>query len=74
MALNKTTLASLMASAVAAKIVSNGGPLTNPADLFDALADAVVNHLTTSGEVDTTGGLLLAPPGGGPCTGTAKIK
>lgn len=74
MALDASVLASLMAAKVAAKVAANGGALTNPADMFAALADAVVTHIKAAGMVDTTGALLLAPTGGGPCTGTAGIK
>ena len=41
-------------------------------DLCDAIATAVVNHITGSGIVNPAG-TMIAPTGGGPVTGTGTI-
>ncbi len=41
------------------------------ADMCSAIAEAVVQHITTHASVVPT--LLVAPPGGGPVTGTGTV-
>jgi hypothetical protein len=70
MALSKTVLGALMHSKMDA--LSNEDK-ADRAKTFEALADAVIQHLTTAGVVTVNPAGLLAPPGtaGGPVTGAA---
>jgi hypothetical protein len=67
--------ASTLSAAMRAALLSN--PDTGATDgealtaMCDAIADAVVAHVVASAVVVPT--LLVAPPGGGPVTGTATI-
>ncbi len=72
MALNATTLGAAIRSA----ILSKGEGITDNAAttaLCDAIAEAVVAHITANAVVPALG--LIAPPGtgGGPVTGSAVI-
>ena len=71
MALSGSALSALMRTAMLANpaIQAIDGPGLTA--MCDALAGAVVAHLTTSGVVLPL--LLVAPPGGGPVTGTGTI-
>lgn len=48
-------------------------PKATPAEFSLAVATAMVTYLKANAEVDPAG-TLLAPAGGGPCTGKGKIK
>ena len=67
--------ASVLSAAIRADVLAKGttGARDDPAftDLCDALAAAVVTHITSAGVVVPV--LLVAPPGGGPVTGTGVI-
>lgn len=76
MALNKAILGALMRSKVHAV-----GAVENEQDYFDALAEAVIEHLTTAGVVTTTVntavatvGTAAAQSGTGVGTGVGRIS
>lgn len=68
MALNAVTLGDSFKAAFVANGAADNAATTA---LCTALALAVVSHITTNGVVVPT--LLVAPPGGGPVTGTGTI-
>lgn len=41
--------------------------------VFEALADAVITHVSTTAQISGVCVGLAAPPGGGPVTGTAVL-
>lgn len=71
MALSAATLSAAMKTALLAD--PGTGAVNNPAltKVCDAIAQAVVTHITTSAIVLPL--LLVAPPGGGPVTGTGVV-
>lgn len=76
MALSASTLKGLMKTQIVAVFAAKGNPVSDTAlleDICEAIATAVVNHITASAVVVPTA--LLAPPGmaGGPVTGTGTI-
>jgi len=71
MALNATTLGDAIKAALLAD--AETGAIDNAAltKTCTAIASAVVSHITTSAVVLPA--LLVAPPGGGPVTGTGVV-
>lgn len=71
MALSSSVLSAAIRSAIIAKPAIQA--LDNPAltDLCDAIAGAVVSHITSAAVVVPTA--LVAPSGGGPVTGVGSI-
>jgi len=71
MALNASTLSAAMRAALLAN--PNTQALNNAAltAVCDAIASTVVSHITAAGIVLPL--LMVAPPGGGPVTGTGVI-
>ena len=67
--------AAVLSAAIRADVLAKGttGAQDTAAftDLCDAIATAVVAHITGAAVVIPT--LLVAPPGGGPVTGTAEV-
>lgn len=69
---------SVLSAAIRSAIIANSAiqAIDGPAltGLCDAIADAVVAHITSSAVVVTNPGApLTAPPGGGPVTGTGLV-
>lgn len=67
---------SVLSGLIRTKMLAKGAPLNAQdgqalTDMCDAIAEAVVQHVTGDGVVLPT--LLVAPNGGGPVTGTGTI-
>jgi hypothetical protein len=71
MALNPTTLANAIKSALLADPATGAQNNAALAAMCTAIATAVVTHITTSAVVVPV--LLVAPPGGGPITGFGVV-
>jgi hypothetical protein len=66
--------ATVLSAALRAALISKGEGITDNAAttaLCDAIAEAVVAHITANAVVLPV--LLVAPPGGGPVTGTGVV-
>jgi len=77
MALNAVTLAAALEPTLKAAHLAVGAQENPALDTFmaalaTAIATAVVSHITANAVVNPT--LLVAPPGGGPVTGTGGIS
>lgn len=69
MALSATVLKGLITTKVTA--ATAGGPLQSPDAMFEAIAEAIVEHFTAAAVVTATG---VSPPGGGPVPSTGTIS
>ncbi len=70
MPLSTSTLSASIRSKVLAKGTTGARDTSEFTDLCDAIAQAVVEHITGAGLVTVNPLGLAAPPGGGPVTGT----
>jgi hypothetical protein len=74
MATNATGLADLMDSkAQAAFPIENAAARAGRKAMFTAVAEAMVEHFTTFAQISGVAVGLVAPPGGGPVTGTLVL-
>ena len=73
MALNASTLSSLIKADILANVPSANEDTVAVQKLSDAIADSVVAHIQAAAVVttDVPGAGLVAPSGGGPVTGNA---
>jgi hypothetical protein len=58
-----------LAANPAAKVADNAALQAD----CDAIAEAVIEHFLSNGMAAVLAGLLVAPPGGGPVTGTGNL-